>query len=264
MLHPDNSFVSHGDHDSVMHPELRKDEPLIASFKREKVIASLATIKCRRKSLRQTVEHLIPQVDKLYIYANDYMPRESFYHNNDKIIVHNEYGDIGDVGKFVVPDNFKGYHFTCDDDLIYPNDYVLKSIVNIEKYKRKAVISYHGRRWFNAKKIENYYNNNNCKAYSCLKQAIAASKIHIPGTGVMAYHTDTVRFPLSLFKQTNMSDIFAGIHLNDKEIDTWMESHSNGWITEADYDREATIWAVHHKDCSFQTDLVNNTNWRKL
>ena len=63
-----------------------------------------------------------------------------------------EHGDLGDVGKFYFSSNemkekfgISGYVFTCDDDIIYPDWHVSRTIGQLEKHAGKRIIfSYHG------------------------------------------------------------------------------------------------------------------------
>ena len=110
----------------------------------KKITVSIASIPKREKSLYKTVDSLINQIDYLNIYLNGYSSAPFFLKNNNKInfILSSENKDLGDIGKFYFSESIKGYHFTCDDDIIYPNNYIQ---FMIEKLKiHKGFISCHG------------------------------------------------------------------------------------------------------------------------
>ena len=54
------------------------------------------------------------------------------------------FGDLKDVGKFFWNGNDAGYHLSCDDDLVYPSNYVARIFAAVEQYEKSAVVGYHG------------------------------------------------------------------------------------------------------------------------
>jgi hypothetical protein len=56
---------------------------------------------------------------------------------------------VGDRGKFRALDLSRrehpnGYFLSVDDDILYPPDYVQRSVEAIDRYERAAVVAYHG------------------------------------------------------------------------------------------------------------------------
>src|ERR1700751_3970405 len=110
----------------------------------DKITVTIATQKSRKSSLMETIISLEEQTirpSEIRIYANDYDIGKigGFYSGFDHPL-----GDIADNGKFYEADKVDGYHLTCDDDLIYPKDYIEKIINGIENNNRKAVVGFHG------------------------------------------------------------------------------------------------------------------------
>ena len=105
------------------------------------VTAQLATIPDRVNLLAQTIHSLLPQADRLNVMLNGgtYTPpiknRKLFYWHFDN--------SKGDGVKFYnLP---KGYIFTCDDDLLYPEDYVETMINKLRQYDNEVILTNHGR-----------------------------------------------------------------------------------------------------------------------
>lgn len=256
------SMVSHGNHASVMHPEHRKQVPLIAIT--DKITATVASMPSRVKSLEQTVNSILPQVDELWVYLNDYKTVPAFL-VNPKILVfrsQTEAGDLGDTGKFYNCDKIQGYHLTIDDDLIYPPDYVKTMLHNIELNERKHIITIHGR-VFGTLPVQSYYKNFKT-AYSCLKRQKTDAFVNVGGTGVMAYHTDTLKVQLSDFKAINMADIWVGILANRQNIKILAIAHKANWVKEGNYNREMTICNFCYNNDKYQTEVVNKHSWSEL
>jgi len=257
------SLVIHGIHDSVMHPEHRKITPLITNHMKDKVIAGLATMPERIKSLEETVNSILPQIDELHVYLNDFSTIPKFLKGPTIKIFRSEkeIGNIGDVGKFYTCEKIKGYHFTIDDDLIYPANYVSTFINEIERYQRKAVIGIHGR-LFDKIPTHSYYHGFS-EAYSCLRKVAFDKRVHIIGTGALAYHTDTIQFKLSDFETSNMGDIWFSLKANKLKVPLVVIKHANGWLKESEkYDKDYTIYNFCHRKEQMQTEIINSHNWQ--
>jgi hypothetical protein len=184
--------------------------------------------------------------------------------NHPKIkFVHSQLaaGDLGDVGKFYQVEKVNGFHFTIDDDIVYPHDYCKRMIDSIEKYKRKCVVTCHGRR-FNKFPVNSYYHSQ-AETFKCTSKQLRDIFIHIPGTGVMAYHTDTFRFKMGMFKASNMSDIWVGIELQKAGIPVVLISRSERWISDSrKVDRAHSIYSHCHNNDQTQTKAVNSVKWQ--
>lgn len=258
-----SSLVIHGAHESVMHPNHRKGVPLITNHIKDHITATMATMPERMNACEEVVVSLLPQVTELQVYLNnfDYVP-EFLLNSKIKILKSQECsGDLGDAGKFYLSSEIKGYHFTVDDDIIYPSDYCQRMVESIEQYKRKCIITLHGRK-FLSMPVQSYYH---CEAHvaQCTKGYKHDNFIHIPGTGVMAYHTDTMKFDISMFRTSNMADIWAAVAAQSKGIPFIAMKHTDAWIKLSRLiDDSRSIYYACHKSDKFQTDIVNAVDWK--
>ncbi|WP_417726469.1 glycosyltransferase [Roseovarius sp.] len=116
------------------------------------VFASVCSIPRRKDQLAHVVRRILPQVDHLYVYLDKYDDTPDFLKNNPAITVWHARDfdrDFRDNGKFLAYDELKKrhkpfYYVTCDDDLVYPHDYVRTLIDRIETYERKVIAGVHG------------------------------------------------------------------------------------------------------------------------
>jgi hypothetical protein len=257
------SLVIHGEHLSVMHPEHRKETPLVTNHQPDHITAGLATFEGRETSLKETVASILPQVDELHVYVNEleHIPECLL---DQKITVFRSQdlmGDLGDAGKFYTADEVKGYYFTIDDDLIYPFDYVQQMIGAIERYRRKAVVSLHGR-VFMRQPLASYYTAD-ARMFSCLRMVASDVSAHVIGTGVMAYHTDLLRFSVDECRYTNMGDIWFSKFCEERNIKRVILKHEAGWIRNSSkYDQDGSIFNNHIYDDRVQTRISNQVNWK--
>lgn len=253
----DRSLLIHDHHSSKLHPDHREEVPLISNHSTEKIIAGMATFAGREKNLLEAVSSIIGQVDELNVYCNN-MSRIPGFLRNKKINVfesRKEAGDIGDIGKFYAVERANGYFFSLDDDIIYPHDYVNTSIYNIERYRRKHVITYHGR-IFNNLPVTTYYRGASF-SIACLNEQIKDTQLHVGGTGVMCYNTQTLKVKLESFKLTNMSDVWMAKICHEKNIPITSCRHSRNWLKNASPSIEKTIYGNLSRNDENQTQIIN-------
>lgn len=226
--------------------------------KKDKITAYMATFPSREEGLIQAVESLIGQVDELVIVTNGYVEIPKY--TNVKVVNTLEmFGDIGCAGKFVYAFDWNGYVLTVDDDFIYPKDYVSKTIEAIEKYNRKAVISWHGRTCdFPVKR----YKGGHKKFYQCTKKVDSDNEVNILGTGVMGFHSDTIlpKYDIMEIRHTNCSDIYFSMSMDMREIPMIVPKHEENWIVPII--NINCICTQNHEE--FLVPLINSYNWKKL
>jgi hypothetical protein len=94
--------------------------------------ANIATHAPRLESLRKTVDSLLPQVDVVRIYFND-ATHQNGQRKTIKIHPVSGHVNLTDNGKFYFLDHTEPdeIYFTCDDDIIYPPDYVAPHFVGL-------------------------------------------------------------------------------------------------------------------------------------
>lgn len=233
--------------------------------KREKVTAYMATFPTRELIIAEAVESLLPQVDKLVIWVNGEMELPQIcYHEKVELYWGKDVlgFDIGCAGKFAFAFEWDGYIFTVDDDIIYPSDYVERSIAKIEEYERKCVLSWHGR--LTRLPITVYRSAKDMIKNCSFQQNVEEdTECHIIGTGVMFFHIDTIvpKYDVMEMKHTNVSDIHFAQSMDMRGIKTIVAAHDRGWL-------KALVpvdGISHHKDTDkFHCDLINVHPWREI
>lgn len=220
------------------------------------ITAQLATIPQRESSLKLTIESISKQVDWMFIICNNYQHFLKWFNEFNRCTFIPGDNSRGDAAKFVNVEHASGYFFTCDDDLIYPPDYVQYMISKIEQYERKAVITLHGRNYAPGR-IEKYYGGRNRpEAYHCMQRVVGDHQVMVGGTGVMAFHTDTVKVKYEDFKLPNMADLWMAIVCKNQNVPIMVVEHLPNWL-QVGYDGEDTIWNKHYNDDSVQTEMYN-------
>lgn len=266
-----SSLITSHSNDSKMNDQERKINPLnplirenispiilseLLNFRKEPVVCGIASIKSRETILEKTVNSLIEQVDKLYIYLNDYETVPKFLENNPKIkyFMGKVYKDRGDTGKFfALKDVTEGYYFSADDDIIYPENYVEKTIEFLKKNDDKVIATYHGAI---LKKgiLENYYRDRKQVHYAHFQRNPLV--VDIGGTGVMAFNVKTFKPDIEKFLYPNMADVWVGIQAKDNNIPIVCAPRPLNWIKAEELPPDQTIYGSK-KNHDLQTDMLN-------
>lgn len=195
-------------------------------------IVSIASIPERKEGLINTIDSLYDQVHKIKVMLNGYkeVPKEIKRPNVKIFMLDNS---LGASAKFFRSPQEKHYHFTCDDDIIYPEDYIERMVSKIEKYKRKACISCHGL-VLNDLPLASYKHwIKNKHVFHFAREIKIDRKVHQLGTGCFAYHSDTVQFNHNDFFPSirkNLVDMCVMIKLQKRRIGAIVISHKKGWL----------------------------------
>jgi hypothetical protein len=230
------SLLVHVQAPSVMNAAARETVPLKtqAFVGKEKVkaleqpdliTASMATVPGREASLEQVVQALLPQVDRLNVYLNNFHEIPSCLWHPQIEAVRSE--DLSDAGKFFWSGAVQGYHFTVDDDLLYPDDYVTTLIGAVERHQRKALVGVHGAVLLAP--MTSYYKNR--LAFHCLSALPSDRPVHVLGTGTLAYHTSTIKLSVSDFKSPNMADLWLSLAAERQGVHRIAIRRMAHWLT---------------------------------
>lgn len=223
---------------SILVPAEEKD------LHENKVFLGIAAIPERVKSLEMTIHSLIDQVPKIGVYLNGWKSVPDFLKNEKIELAGYKEKDIGDIGKFHWVDSHDGVYFTCDDDLIYPADYVKRTLAKMEEYNYNAVVGWHGSIILD--NFQNYYDKSSRKVFVFSSYRPYDTPVHILGTGCSAFHTDTLKIKKKDFLHPNMADIFFSLKGQEQKIPFVVLQHEKGEIIEAEGSKESSIYFHSH------------------
>lgn len=224
---------------------------------RELVTVQIASLPERHEMLRQTIKSLHQQADRIHVALNSYSEIPDWFGDYPNVFGMIMDNSTGDAAKFHNVENLNGYIFTCDDDIAYPNGYMEYMTGKIEKYERKVIVSLHGRVTL-PKPVRTYYKSW-IESFHCLKKVPTDRRVNVAGTGVMAWHSSTIKLRYEDFRLPNMADIWMAKFASQQNVPLFVVAHPEGYITLLDpaciY---PTIWHKHYNDDKQQTDLYNS------
>ena len=228
-----------------------------------KIIASIATYPERKKTFKDTIDSIIDQVDILRVYLNEYKEIPEFLLNNEKIKIflgEDCDGNIRAKGKFYGVENINGYLFTIDDDLIYPQDYIRKMVSYLDKFECRSIVTIHGK--IINENPKNYYRDYG-KSFRFQDEKKKIVDIHIPGTGVMALHTDKIKLKYDDIKNGSYVDLFIGLQSQKNDIPVKIIPHKKNWVRGNPKNHPTkNLYYQNLKKHNNQTSLLRSIKWK--
>lgn len=228
-------------------------------------IVGMATIPERAVHAQCVVEDLLAQdVDHVYVWADDERMERYFVRYPEDVTFLSGARKIGDAGKFAGWDRSwrvdaePAYFLAVDDDLFYPPDYVEQIVAGVDRYKRRAAVSYHGK-ILKRGRIKSYYRGGTAEGFRCLGSVERDRGVHNVGTGVLAFHTDGLP-AVDLyedFPDPNMADVWFSILAQKRRLPLVVLAHKAGWIKHQPIDLNKTIYANSRGRDAVQTRAVN-------
>jgi hypothetical protein len=99
-------------------------------------------------------------------------------------------------------------------------------IKHVERFNRKAIIGLHG--ILLGEEFQAYYRSRRVIGFSHLFNR--DQNVHILGTGVSVYHSDTIRVRWKDFQLPNMADIWLGVLGQQQKIPFICIAHLSNWV----------------------------------
>jgi len=191
-------------------------------------IGTLATYPPRYDSAWFVIRSISDQLDQLRVYVNDQGVLPDWYRDTPSnvtvVLGRNERGDLVDTGKFYwstrLPE--ETIHFVLDDDLSYPDDYVERTIDELQATGMSAVVGFHGWCFGEGGTVARLHH---------FHQSLSSRQpVHALKTGCMAYPCSLLRFPLSVFHTTHTADLWAALHAQQTGTPMVCLPHREAWI----------------------------------
>jgi len=196
-------------------------------------IGTMATFPARRESLQVVLTHILPQLDELRLYLNDYDEVPDFLLNPEVqskvrvVLAKNAKGDLRDNGKFYDLPKENAYIFTLDDDLNYPGDYVAQMVHQIEMLGRACVVGVHGVIFprgdfteLTQRKVFHFKNGH------------VGHFVDLLGTGTTAWHSSCFQPALDEFNSKGQCDLWFAASAARNNVPFFCIPRSRRWLTE--------------------------------
>jgi len=217
------------------------------------VTVQIASIPEREEILEIVVDSLREQAQQINVMLNNYLKTPDFLKRSWINVKHLD-NSKGDGAKFYGLSEAQGYVFTCDDDLIYPENYVELTVNELKKYENRVILSHHGR-IMQEKPVRNSYTDRKAAFHWNVEQ-LHATELSIGGTGVMCWHSDHFFPDYDKITIKNMADIWIAKFAKEQGVKIMLCPHPDQWI-EYLHPKD-TIWNRDYPNPGKQTDLYNS------
>lgn len=218
----------------------------------------MATYPARHATLARVVASLAPQVDRLFIYANETTEGLPKLDNWANVIVLDSRwyeGNLSANGK-VFPIRFlkNCVVFTVDDDFLYPPDYVSRYLNVLDFFHNQCCVTTHGSlfperpRW--------YYER--CHVFSGVQALNAAQLVTLAGSGTFAFHQAALSLRPDEFLGEIMVDLKLSLAAAERNLPIWCLARPKSWL------RPITgegLWEQYRKRITHHTHEVRKYDW---
>lgn len=219
----------------------------------KKIVIGIASLAERESCLRDTVNSLYRQCDKIIIGLNNYKEVPEFL-KREKIECYLLDNSLGDAAKYYKVDEYQNcYYLTADDDIIYPKNYVEYMIAKTEQYG--VPVSLHGAKFI--KPIISMYTSR--QVFHCMQEVLEDVEVDYVGTGVLCFDTSKLKVNLKDFKEKNMADIWFGDIMNNVGIKPIVVAHKKNFLMyNPKMENKYTIYNefIQTKDDKIQTEII--------
>lgn len=226
------------------------------------IVAGMASIPERQGALITALFSLHHQVDEVALFLNGYLinPIDNSVFPKVKVYMYN--GNMGDAGKFALMHEYKDedYFFACDDDIIYPIDFIDKMMTSLEDNDNEVIIGCHGR--VVSGKVKSYYNDTVLKVHF-EKENKRDERVNIAAMNSACFKIGNFRLTLKDFPLKNMTDIFVAIKAQKMKMPVIIIKHPANWVRQNKIvDLKKSIYSTHKDKDHEQTRMINSIeNW---
>jgi len=220
----------------------------------EKRIAFIASVEERQQQLKIVINALYDQVDLIHLILNWYTEIPQWIKELPKIFAHlnPENKNAHDsVWQYVEAENVatkvngqENYYFICDDDLLYPKDYVSEMIKAVDRYKKSCVITCHGANI--QRPVESYLKSRNVYGFSDpLERDIF---VDMAGCGTVAFHSSTIKPILQHFPIPYCRDLWFSILAARQNVKIISIARPSFWIIPLETSGETVYEATQQSE----------------
>ena len=194
----------------------------------EQVLVGIASIPEREQSLRRVVDSLARQADRIHVALNEYQAVPDWFADYPNLVGElTEPDNLGDAEKFRAVADWDGIVLTCDDDILYPADYVAETVAALDRWPGRAV-SYHAGTTLG---WNGQYVAASGKRIRCLgDQAEDDPDVNVLGTGTLCYRTSDVPMWREVCRTPNMADVWFALHGQQLGLRMAAVRHRAGWL----------------------------------
>lgn len=221
-------------------PVLRDVLPVAADMTRlsnpaDPVVVALCSIPERADQLWATLRSLAPQADAIHLYLDRYDELPGFlaeFSNQLTVWRSQQHPGLRDNAKLLPLGSLAApcYYFTCDDDIVYPPDYVHCLVKRLEAYQRRVVLGVHG--VLLPEQPSGYFSGFR-KVFNFEHPLENDQLVNVLGTGTVALHTSLCPgLDLRQFRTSGMLDLWLATWCKTQGVPMVAIARHGRWLQE--------------------------------
>jgi hypothetical protein len=223
----------------------------------------MATMPSRSYTFPIAFRSIVNQVDYLYLYLDGHSeaPEAAKHHPRVVSIFSGDAPGLGSNGKFL------GLEFgpadclyaSVDDDIAYPPGYVSRLGAELDAYRGRAVVGYHGSTFTHP--FTSYLRSRTIQHFS--KQLESTKVVDTLGTGTVFFDTAVLRFDVRQWQHANMDDLGFAIESAKAKLPLVCLQRDPGYIRPLEQNQSDSIHIALKRDDRRQTMLALQLRARK-
>lgn len=192
-------------------------------------LVAVATTAERVALLPRSLGSLRPQCDLLHVYLNGHTEVPAIVRElADSYVLARE--NEGADRKFFWARDHAGVYLSCDDDFVYPHNYVRRMTTELARWtellERPLFVTAHGRTYPPRPKDS----ADQIGAPATLNSRVPYGRwVNHAGTGVLAWDAAAIKVPLQ-YPVRNRTDVQLSAWANARGIPIWTVPHFAGWL----------------------------------
>ena len=218
-------------------------------------VGGMATMPSRHESLMQALPHILPQLDRLYLYLDQHSTVPTDLLSEPKIVaILPETKNLGSDGKFMGLKREKEpcLYFCFDDDIIYPPDYVRRLTAFLKRLHFAVVVGFQGVLF--QKRFVSYVKSRSIVHFAGSLQLDAL--VDELGTGTLAFHSQCIHIDPEQWAKPNMTDLMFMLEAIRQNVPRLCIRREAGYLRAIAEKQTDSLYVKSLQDDSAETQLL--------
>ena len=217
-------------------------------------VATIATMPSRIEGLEKALNSMLPQVDRVFVYLDNFTSVPGFLNDSPKISVFRaeEVGNYHSSSRFLALGQSPCVLFPFDDDIIYPPDYAETLVSVLGAIGGRTMVGVHGRIF---KPPHKSYIRDAVMTHfaTSLPQNI---HVHELGAGTCAFLSGQLNFNVAQWPSTDMDDLLLAIEAQKRSIRRIVIKRTANWLQPIAENQPDSLWSKTKQDDLVQSNLM--------
>jgi hypothetical protein len=219
-------------------------------------IAGMATMPSRSHTLPAALTSILPQVDRLYVFFDKFAAVPEAFAHHPKIVslLPAQHGEIAGSGKFLGARLHPNpcLYFCCDDDILYPANYVEVLTRALQRNFLRAVVGVHGA--FFQPPYRSYRTDRNIFHFS--GALVVDSLCDLLGSGTIAFYTGSLRLDVHTWPYHDMDDLMVAIEAVKQGLPRIAIRRPQGFLRPLEENQPDSVFRKMIRDDSRQSKVM--------